>query len=421
MPTKHQKKLKRQRKKKEERKLQVELEKLKKEENLKVEAKQIHNQQKVQEIREQEYQHALQMQNTQNPNAQKIAVNYVADRNGCGYFRCIWPFELLATYKNIMGMNCFVYQNDPNIVSKVGTFRFQRQATDAQTMAWNHYLNLKKKGFKFNLQYEIDDLLMEIMPHNEIAYKYFDQKKKDNHMHMLRTADSITFSTEPLKEIYVEDYGIEAEKIKVVRNYLPQFLYSLPYRNAVRDFNTTNKKPRIFWSGSASHLGKGGDLEFLMEMIRTTIDEYQWVFQGVIPPEFTDLVKEGKIEFIPWAPIYGLANVQFYRAKPDITIAPLVPNRFNSAKSDLKYLESCALGAPCITTSFEEQGLKSPYDRTNAEICVEPDADIWKSMIDHLVGNSDYFMEVTKKQYQFLNGRWMENNLEQWMGALDLS
>lgn len=348
-----------------------------------------------------------------------FVVNYVADRNGCGYFRCIWPFELLATYKNMMSMNCFVYQTDPSLLSKVHTLRFQRQATDSQTLAWNNYFSLRSRnGFKYKIQYEIDDLLMEIAPHNKIAYDYFDEQKKQNHLHMLRTADSITFSTEPLKEIYVNDYGIDPNKIRVVRNFLPQFLYSLPYRNSVKEFNTTDQKPRIFWAGSASHVGKGGDLEFLMPLIEKTFSEYQWVFQGVLPPELIEHHKAGKVEFIPWTPVYGLANVQFYRARPDICLAPLVPSRFNSAKSDLKYLESCALGAPCICTSFSEKGMKSPYDLINAEICLEPDADIWKTMIDHLINNPDYYMQTVKTQYEFLNGRWMENNLDQWVDAL---
>lgn len=346
-------------------------------------------------------------------------INYIADRNGCGYYRCIWPFELLATYKNMISMNCFVYQLDPNVLRRISTFRFQRQATDPQLNAWNNYLMMRKtRGFRYKMQYEIDDLLMEIEPHNKIAYQYFDAKKKQNHMEMLKSADSITFSTDALKDIYVKDYGIDANKIIVVRNHLPQFLYSLPYRSTPKEFNSEHK-PRIFWGGSASHIGKGGDLDFILPMIIKTVDEYKWVFHGVIPPELTDYVKQGKIEFIPWTPIYGMANVQFYRAKPDICIAPLRPSKFNSAKSDLKYLESCALGAPCITTSFEQKGLKSPYDIAQAEICIEDDPDIWKSMIDHLITNPDYYIETVKAQYHFLNGRWMENNIDFWQKSVE--
>ena len=135
----------------------------------------------------------------------KMTVNYIADRNGCGYFRCIWPSELLATYKNMMSLNSFIYHFEQSILSTAGTFRFQRQATDSQLQAWETYRTLRRQyGYQYKLQYEIDDLLMEIEPTNKIAYDYFDAKKKSNHMQMLHTSDSITFSTDALKDIYVD-------------------------------------------------------------------------------------------------------------------------------------------------------------------------------------------------------------------------
>ena len=348
---------------------------------------------------------------------ERLVINYIADRNGCGYFRAIFPFELLAVMKNVMTINSFLYHTDPSTLTKVHTLRFQRQATNAQLQAWDRYIMIRKQyGFNYKMQYEIDDLLMEIEDYNVVAKQFFDEEKKQNHLKMLRSSDSITFSTEALKKIYVEDYKIDGSKIKVVNNFLPQFLYSFPSRNSVKEFNSQNKM-RVFWSGSASHVGAGGDLEFLEPLIRKTVDKFQFVFQGVFPPSLTDLVKEGKIEFHPWSHIYGLSNIQFYKCRPDVFLAPLKPSRFNSCKSDLKLLESSALGCPTITTSFRESGLKSPYE-DNADICIEPNADHWESVLDHLSKNPDYYMEIVKNQYKFLNGRWMENNLDQWIQAL---
>jgi hypothetical protein len=426
MTQKISKKQKRAKKKNVEKKIQLEMKRRQREKDITQEAETRMAQQKI--LQQQQHNSIMQHQNqlvgsqggmpNGQPNQQtKMIVNYIADKNGCGYFRAIWPFELLSTYKNMMSLNTFMYHMEPAVLQKTHTFRFQRQATDQQFMAWRQYYNMRQQlGYQYKMQYEIDDLLMDIAPENKVAYDYFDAGKKRNHLEMLKMADSVTFSTDALKEVYVREHGIEAEKIKVVRNHLPQFMYSLPYRSAPKEFSPENK-PRIFWSGSASHVGKGGDLAFLLPLIEQTVDEYQWVFQGTIPPELTQYVKEGKIEFLPWVPVYGLANIQFYKAKPDIYLAPLKPSVFNGCKSDLKYLESCALGAPCITTSFEESGLKSPYDQAGAEICLEPDADIWKAMIDHLVGNPDYYIETVKAQYKFLNGRWMENNLTEWSEA----
>jgi hypothetical protein len=410
----------RQHKKNTDKKIAIELEKIKKKQYIEEQAREILSQQNALKVANEKnmLQHNTNIQGGSVQNDPLMVINYIADRNGCGYYRCVWPFELLATYKSVMTMNSFIYHFEQQLLSKVNLFRFQRQATDAQLNSWKTYLSLRRQnGYKYKMQYEIDDLLMEIEPQNKIAYDYFDINKKENHMHMLRTSDSITFSTESLKDIYVNDYKIDPSKIKVVKNYLPQFVYSLPYRNGVKEFSATNK-PRIFWSGSASHIAVGGDLDFLVKMIISTVDEYQWVFQGTLPQSLVEYVKNGKIEFIPWVPIYGLANVQFYRAKPDICLAPLTPSKFNSCKSDLKYLESSALGAPCITSTFSHKNMNSPYDTANAEICIENDADIWKSTIDHLIKNPSYYSEVSKNQYNFLNNRWMESNLDQWMNAI---
>jgi hypothetical protein len=421
------KKLKREHKKNVERKIQEEIaakrraEMIEKEANNRIKEIKLNEEAKQQnEIMEQLYANPGNFNPADFQKEGPIVINCLADRNGCGYFRCIWPFELLATYKNITPLNTFMYHLEPGLLARTHTLRFQRQATTQQLQAWNNYLALRHKyNFRYKMQYEIDDLLMEIDPANKIAYDFFNiDNRKENHIQMLKTADSITFSTEALKNIYVNDYGIQANKIKVIRNNLPQFLYSLPYRNEPRKFNDTDKKPRVFWSGSASHLGPDSDLSFILPMIMKTVDEYRWVFQGVLPNELVEFVKQGKIEFIPWVPTYGLANMQFYKARPDICIAPIKPSRFNTCKSDLKYLENCALGAPSITTSFLSKGLKSPYDVVGAEICLDPDPDVWKSMIDHLVKNPDYYMEVVKSQYKVLNGRWMENNLNDWMGVL---
>ena len=45
----------------------------------------------------------------------------------------------------------------------------------------------------------------------------------------------------------------------------------------------------------------------------------------------------------------------------DIGIMPLIPNNFNHAKSDIKYIEYCAMSLPAIGSVFTN-GLPSPYD-----------------------------------------------------------
>lgn len=411
-------------------------------------------QEKVNQLRrEQENAKILELAKEQLTNENKIVdkihvssangvVNYIADRNGCGYYRCIWPFELLATYKKVTTMNSYVHLFDPSYLKSVKCIRFQRQATVLQRQAWDKYLDMREKfGFKYKLIYELDDHLLNIEKSNVVAYKYFDEIKKQNCLYMMKSSDRVCFSTDRLKKIYVDDYGLDADKIMVVKNTLCQFLYNLPPRVKVRPFYTPvidkegkpvmvegepmfGNRPRVMWSGSASHVGPGGDLEFIISLVEKTINEYQWVFQGVIPDQLKHYVNEGRIEFHNWATCYGLPNIQFYICRPDIILAPLkyTPDtQFNQCKSNLKLLEGCALGAPVICSSFEEHGDKSPYDISapDLSICIENDVDIWKSAIDALVKDPVAYMRVVQSGYKFLNsGHWMENNLSEWLDSI---
>ena len=383
-----------------------------------------------------------------NPKKAQSVANYMADKQGCGYFRCIWPAELLGVYKNLSHQSLTQYVFDMNWLTLIRSIRFQRASDPIHRQAWDAYLSGKQQhGYVYQMHYEIDDLLMEIEPTNEIAYKYFNSMRKENHLHMLRTSDKVIFSTDPLKNRYVEKYGIDPAKIMVVPNTLPQCLFKFPKKYAPRKFWTpddsdpdnwkdandpsgspilngygqtvreSGRKPRIYWSGSSSHLGKDGDLEFIKELVEKTLDEYQWVFHGVVPPELEQHVESGKIEKIPWSVTYALPMTQYYRAQPDICLAPIKPGIFNQCKSDLKFLEAAALGAPCITSSFAGTGWASPYE-AESPVCLENDPEIWKHAIDHLLNNPDYYMEVVNAQYDILKGRWMENHLDLWHKAM---
>jgi hypothetical protein len=346
-------------------------------------------------------------------------INFVSDKNGCGYYRSILPLEILSTYCNAQVHNTFIVQKDPDVLKGVRTLRFQRQATRDQRNIFDYYKYLKAKvGYHYRFQYEMDDLLMEIDPSNKIAYDFFDEEKKQHHLHMMRNCDKISFSTQQLLDVYVNEYGMDRSKSFIITNNIPQFLYQLPRKNQ-KDF--TKEKIRILWSGSASHIGPNGDMSFMIPLVKQTLDEYQWIFQGCIPPELQEFVDMKKIEFYNWAPIYGLANVQFYVCRPDIILAPLKASKFNQCKSDLKFVESCALGAPMIGSSFNGSSWTSPYELNPCcKLTPTNNIDEWKTCIDQLKDNPDFYKSVVEEQYTHLQTRWLESqqSITMWFKLL---
>jgi len=355
-------------------------------------------------------------------NKTEASLNFLADRNGCGYYRMIWPFEMLAVNAQVQTINTFVHPSEFAILKNITSIRFQRQVEKGNMQMLDYYLHERHKyGFKYNIIYEMDDLLPEIDPSNVVAYKHFSGKTA-NHLDMLHKVDLMTVSTETLKEVYTKNYGIDGNKIMVIENTLPKFLYNFNRRAQAPDF--TGRKPRVFWSGSGSHVGQNGDLDFMYEIVRRTTDKYTWVFQGVTPPALQDLADKKLIETHPWQNCYSLAAYQFNVCKADIYVTTLKPSRFNACKSDLKLLESSALGIPFIGTSFindpNYDEYQSPYDGTPAQALLNGDVDEWITAIDDTLNDPEAYMSQVDMQYEYLNGRWMEDapNLEKWYASM---
>jgi O-antigen biosynthesis protein len=332
-------------------------------------------------------------------NAQdKCIVNFPSDKNGCGYYRTFIPYGYLACKYNYNVTNLMQFVFDLNFIAGSHSIRFQRQVTEAQKKVVFEYKKvIQRVGSKTKLIYEIDDVVHEIMPSNIIAYQFYTETKKNNMIQIMRNVDKVTFSTQFLKDYYKEKFGIENSM--VVPNFLPKFLWG---DKGKRDKYQKGSKPRILWAGSASHVGKGGDLEFILPLIRKTKNEFEWVFFGVIPPELT-----GQYEFINWADFYSYpAALDAINA--DIAIAPIADNSFNYGKSDLKLLEYTALGLPGVYSSIGE-GI-GPYDLVDNITCVKNNEDDWYQAIKGLITDQSKWNNSLNAAKNELSNRWLEDD-----------
>jgi hypothetical protein len=324
-------------------------------------------------------------------------INFPCDKNGCGYHRTYVPFNYLNSKYNYSITNLGEFLFDLNYISKSKYIRFQRQVTEAQKKVIFEYKKiLARTQSPCKLVYELDDVIHEIQPSNIVAYQYYTKVKRDNLLFILKTVDTVTFSTQFLKDYYKDKYGIENSV--VIPNFLPKFLYVDKGR---RDKYKKGSKPRVLWTGSASHIGKGGDLEFLIPLIRKTKDEFEWIFFGTIPHEL-----EGKYEFIPWSDFYSYPHA-LDQINADVAISPVADNTFNYGKSDLKLLEYSAVGLPGIYSSIGSQ--IGPYDMVDGICTVENKEDLWYSAIKQMVTDStkwDGFMKAGRTE---LNKRWLED------------
>ena len=324
---------------------------------------------------------------------------FAGDQGGCGVIRVAIPFQLLnqlhvknfefqAYFNNIFTKDLAYYINSTII-------QFQRSATQRHLEVFELVRGKIKKLSRSALVYEIDDDLYNI-PKWNFAYNYY-APLLPYVSDMLSRADAISVSTDTLKNLYSKFN----KNIYIIPNHLPKFLWGDP------TFNANQGKPRIVYPCSSNHFGynkdnPGGDIgPKLMDFIKKTTNDYDWIFVGGMPIELENEVKDGKITRHKWFSVYEYPR--FLRSlNPDIGIAPLEVMTFNRSKSNIKSQEYTALGIPGVYTKID------PYTSMSLQAQDE------EEFISHieLLRDIDVRHQVWQKDYKTLADElfWEDNN-----------
>lgn len=326
--------------------------------------------------------------------------SFLADTAGCGYIRIIIPSILLNQfrYKGFQFYSEYssYFIRDPLHYKNVTFLVFQRSATKLHLEIITHYKERIQKLVKTPVLYESDDLLTGEIPKWNFASSYYKQYKPYIEK-MLSLVDGISVSTEQLKK----EYNKYNNNIVVIPNHLCKFMWPDP-EPRVKE----TKKLRIVYPCSQNHFSTvkgvlGGDVgETLINFIKNTVDDYEWVFIGGMPQELNNLKDSGKIEQHPWQTIWNYPRF-LLNQNADIGIAPLEINDFNKAKSNIKVLEYTAAGIPGIYTDI------CPYKDVTKKAKNEEE---FINMIEEMT-NPDLRKEVWEKDYNSVKSQlfWEEN------------
>jgi hypothetical protein len=264
-----------------------------------------------------------------------------------------------------------------------------------------HFKSEVQKKYKVPLIYECDDLLLDI-PNYNYAMNYYN-KNSEWTKRCLGLCDGVIVSTEKLRDMYVAKCDIK--KCKVIPNHLPKFIWGDIYP-AHQYYE--GGKIKILWSGSQNHFSYkhmtpgvlGGDFGAgLLNFIKKTTDIYDWYFVGACPEELNDV--KNKICHVPWKHIFEYPKA-VKEIEPDIAIAPLIDNEFNSGKSNIKMLEFTAMGAAGIYSDVE------PYRAAN--IRVKTDEEMI-AQIERFAADVNVREKSFRKDYQSVRSQlWWEEN-----------
>ena len=334
-------------------------------------------------------------------------LNYYADYSGCGHWRMIWPEQVMNAHNKAVVHGTTVMNVDSRYYVNTKGVRIQRQATPQQLEFVKFLRQLANKN-NFRLIYEIDDICFaeDIPDYNKYKTAFTDPAIRKSAQEMMALCDEITVTCPFMRDYYRDKTG--NNNVTVIPNFMPKFWLDRFYdvNRTMESYDRNKRKPRILYAGSGAHFDVEQRVKFkddfhhVNDVIRKTVDKYQWVFLGAHPLPIIDLVRSGKVEFHPWKRLYEYGK-GLYDLNVNMIVAPLQDNTFNRAKSDLKYIEASALGLPIACQDM------STYE--NAPIKFKTGAEMI-DQIDTTLQDRKRYKAICKKGRQYAETRWLEDD-----------
>jgi len=286
-------------------------------------------------------------------------LNYLADLSGCGHWRILWPESVINATGVGVSHSVTAMITDPRWYAGIKAVKIQRQASNSQK-EFVKFLKQVQQEHGFKIIYEVDDVVFreEIPDYNKFKFAFDTDEIRQNCVDIINMCDEVTVTCDFMKRLYMEKTG--NKNITVIPNFVPDFWmgHLFDSKKVIQNFENNKRKPRILYTGSGAHYdvdnktGGKDDFSQVRDFVRKTVDKYQWIFVGAFPPQLLDLVQQRKIEFYPWQNL--LQYPKFIESlNAQLMVAPLENNNFNKAKSDIKFIEACTLGIPCLCQDME--------------------------------------------------------------------
>ena len=334
-------------------------------------------------------------------------LNYYADYSGCGHWRMIWPEQVMNAHNKAVVHGTTVMNVDERYYVQAKGVRIQRQATPQQLQFVKWLRQVADKN-NFRLIYEIDDICFheDIPDYNKYKTAFTDPAIRQSAQEMMEICDEITVTCTFMQDYYKSKTN--NKNVTVIPNFMPKFWLGgkSNINRTMESYDKNKRKPRILYAGSGAHFDVENrtkfrdDFEHVNEVIRRTADKYQWVFIGAHPLPLRDLIQNGKVEFHPWKRLYEYGQ-GLYDLNVNLIVAPLQDNTFNRAKSDLKYIEACALGLPIVCQDL------CTYE--NAPIRLKT-GDEMIDQINNTLKDRSRYKSLCKKASQYADTRWLEDD-----------
>lgn len=348
---------------------------------------------------------------------------YPSDSTGCWAYRMLFPkLCVQSVVKNINFSESRRFVVDVKYYQGMNSVEVQRQVSDPQHNFFMNYLIPLSKSLGFNVIYNVDDCIWKdsIPRYNSAHDSYQSDKNMKNITDMIQSTDFLVVTTEYLKQNYIKRFGADTDSTIVIPNFLPHWWMGHCYdvTKSMLAYDKYIRRPRLGVIASSTHYdvknNNNGvdDFTHIIPFIKDTCKKYEWVFVGTVPQQLVPMVQSGDITVVKGSNIMNYPDV-IKNLNCQAIIQPLIDNEFNRCKSNLKFLESCAIGTPLIAQNIN---IYQPH----TDLLFD-DSNGLQNKIDHVLKNRSQFRSFVRGGKNELDhgrygkGWWLENNIEQWL------
>ena len=338
-----------------------------------------------------------------------------------GYYRIFKPAKQLSKFDvDIVGTDIITYGKDfesnwQNIYKKYDITWIMHFLGEQNQAAQAYFA----REYNKKLVYDIDDNYLDVPESNPVHAK-FKKTKRDRAMlsASLFFADTITVSTEPLKE------RLEAH-FKVVHG-VDKHIVVVPNMNDITDWNypiAKKHKDRVVigYSGSNSHQD---DLKMVLPYINNLMSKYPYLWfeiigaidKSKIDEYFCSFDKKNleRVAMLPATATFWEYPEYLMKQKWDIGIAPLVDTVFTRCKSHIKWLEYSMMKIPTVASRvypyfMELAGRKTIIDGQNGFLARNNE---WEEKLERLILDKGLREKIGNDSYDFVKKYWQYKDFD---------
>lgn len=345
--------------------------------------------------------------------------------SGCRYYRASKPAFTMNWVEGI-GMHCIEV---PSPLMEPGILGATRSIVLKSCAGWQgleliKQLKAAQAKFNFKIINDFDDNCFNDKDSiregdsdfDAINTKTWDEKHNQATVEALRLCDAVTTTNQYLANKFIK-HGVN--NVIIIPNAVSRGEWSLerrlPLQQDLKQLHLVlTQCPQHYHPAHKNEkgedvpeeLGDYASAEWKEWVIKHVKDGDLRVTQmGNPTPLWAEI--QDKVQSVPWVTPNRYAGL-VCRLKPDLVIAPLVPNEINRCRSDLRYVEACACSAAFLGSVFPD----SPYNKT-PELCwVEQGATI--EVLDEklrMLKDRDTYNKIVQSDWDFLikEGRILES------------